>query len=217
LFIAEKNKQQRGVFQNEKFLATDMFASFNKKKELLLVPTPKMPKNCCGCCGCRGRQGKTGAQGPSGQAGLPGLPLVGSKATISFFNQDPPYDTGVLVSNVPFELQPATTLSAASSDFVMSANGRLQYVGTTSRRTTFAASLTFSAVDNFAYLFRIGVTGTPLTAFTAFVTAIDSTQSVNVAFTGTVLLAPNDYLSVFVIDQTGGGDIVIPSFQLTAW
>src|ERR1041384_4896970 len=47
----------------------------------------------------------------------------------------------------------------------MSANGRLQYVGTTSRRTTFAASLTFSAVDNFADLFRIGVTGTPLAAF----------------------------------------------------
>ncbi len=115
-----------------------------------------------------------------------------------------------------FLCNPATSLSGNSSDFSMTANGRLQYTGTTTR--SFQISCTISAVTSSTgtYIFEFKKTNSSFLNNSRVIQKLSSSDIQNTTIQVFVTLAPNDYLELWAGKIGGTGDISIKSLNLFA-
>jgi hypothetical protein len=115
-----------------------------------------------------------------------------------------------------FLCNPATTLSANSSGFSMTANGRLKYIGTTTR--SFQISCTISAVTSSTatYIFEFKKTNTSFLNNSRVIQKLTNSEAQNTTIQVFVTLAPNDYLELWAGNIGGTGDVSIKSLNLFA-
>ena len=95
-----------------------------------------------------------------------------------------------------FLINPPTTLSTNSLGFSMTDNGRLKYIGTTTR--LFKISCTISAVPSSSgtYIFEFKKTNTIFLPTSRVIQKLSSSDTQNTTIQVFVTLAPNDYLEL---------------------
>ena len=115
-----------------------------------------------------------------------------------------------------FLCNPATTLSTNSLGFSMTANGRLKYIGTTTR--SFQISCTISAVASSTgtFIFELKKTNTSFLNNSRVTQKLTNLDAQNTTIQVFVTLTPNDYLELWAGKIGGTGDFSIKSLNLFA-
>jgi hypothetical protein len=139
---------------------------------------------------------------------------------ISYFDT-----TGTLVS-IPsptadgssnmFLCNPPTTLSTNSIGFIMTANGRLKYTGTTTRSFQISCTVSMVPSSSSTYIFEFKKTNTSFLSNSRVIQKINSSDAETTNVQAFVTLDPNDYLELWIGNTGGTSDVRIKSLNLFA-
>lgn len=118
-------------------------------------------------------------------------------------------NTAIAVAGTPV-LVAGTWAAGINSSFTVTTGGRMTYTGTTTEVVSAVASITLVPAlgVNQTLTAYIAKNGTPIS--NAKITRIvSSTESANVSLSFNVSLANNDYLELFVANETGTNDVLV--------
>lgn len=131
--------------------------------------------------------------------------------------------TAVAVTQTDYEVAPATVFRATTSnigtpDFDQSAVGRLRYLGAKPRLCLVRAELTVqgTAAAVVDYFFKLAIDGTVNANTVQKVTTPDAAEFVHISLMALLTLNQNEYVSVFVSNDSGTQDVLVDSITLTA-
>jgi hypothetical protein len=125
------------------------------------------------------------------------------------------FSTGAQTVNVAFELTPPTTL-LTTGNFDMPADGRIRYTGSVT--TTYHVAYSFSGHQltgsNLTYLFNIRQNGVNVTGGGFKINFRTSTDDMGVAYHKVVVMAQNDYISVWATNLSSGSGLSIYNLNI---
>ena len=126
-------------------------------------------------------------------------------------------ETVISVQSTPTKALGTTTVSAYLEDFEMSANNRLTYLGRQTSHFHVAVALSMTSAANIQVTsMTIGKNGTSLPE-TEIQRKIGTGTDVGaVAVVGLVELAKDDYLEMFVANETSTGNLTVEFMNFTA-
>ncbi len=143
-----------------------------------------------------------------------------SVGEISYFDT-----TGTLVSIATsttdgnsnmFLCNPSTTISTSSSNFTMTANGRLKYTGTSTKSFRISGVIAVTSATTGTYLFEFRKSNTNFIVNSRVLQKISISDTQNISIQSLITLSPNDFIEIWAGNIGATGEIRIKSFNLFA-